>query len=130
MPSSRHAVLLVALLLTPACGEPPNSIRTYSVAYTIDHDAFVTFDSVKYLDANGVMQRVLNPTDSWGLAMSKETGEEVEAHAWGGATQGGQDATLRVTWTISGVSSEGDSSFTTTTAPGAFTLSIPRRTLP
>lgn len=121
------ALVLIGLA---ACGEPPNTIRTYITAYTIDHEAFVTFDSVKYLDVNGVLQKVLNPDDSWGLAMNKDTGEEVEAIAWGSASQGGQDAKLRVTWTISGVSTAGDSSFTTTSAPGAFTLSIPRRTLP
>lgn len=133
MPSVRGVVQLgaiVGMLALPACGEPPNTMRTYTVAYTVDAGPNVTLDSVKYLDDNGIIQRVLNPTDTWGLALTMSTGEEVEAHTWGSASSGGQLAKLRVTWTISGVSSEGDSSFTTTTAPGAFTLSIPRRTLP
>lgn len=130
MSTYRYAVALGAALLAPACGDPPNTMRTYSIAYTIDHDGFVSFDSVKYLDVNGAMQRVLNPNDAWAVTMNKDTGEEVEAHAWGRATQGGQAAKLRVTWTISGVSTAGDSSFTTTTAPGVFTLDIVRRTLP
>lgn len=130
MRSVLSSVGVGALLLLAACGEPPNTIRTYITAYTIDADANVTFDSVKYLDVNGVIVRVLGPTDTWGLAMDKSTGEEVEASAWGSASTGGQLAKLRVTWTINGVSTAGDSSFTTTAAPGAFTLSIPRRTLP
>ena len=118
------------VLAFAACGEPPNTIRTYTVAYTIDAGVNVTIDSVKYLDVNGVFQKVLNANDAWGLALIMSTGAEVEALAWGSASSGGQLAKLRITWTISGVSTAGDSSFTTTAAPGAFTLSVPRQTLP
>jgi hypothetical protein len=119
-----------ALLLLADCGEPPNTIRTYITAYTIDAGTNVTFDSVKYLDVNGVYVRVLGPTDTWGIAMNKSTGEEIEAQAWGSASSGGQLAMLRVTWTINGVSTAGDSSFVTTSAPGAITLAVDRQTLP
>ncbi|MGH7608094.1 MAG: hypothetical protein ACREME_12225 [Gemmatimonadales bacterium] len=109
-----------------ACGESPTSIRTYIVAYTLTAGSFVTFDSVRYRDTEGVLQKVVNPALPWGVAMPMDTGEEVEAFAWGRATQGGQDAKLKVTWTISGVSTAGDSSFTRTTAPGDFTLVLVR----
>jgi hypothetical protein len=122
--------MAAGLLALPACGEPPNSVRTYTVAYTVDAGPNVTIDSVKYLDDNGVTQRVLNATDTWGLALTMSTGEEVEARAWGSASSGGQLAMLRVTWTISGVSTAGDSSVTTTAAPGPFTLTVPRQSLP
>ena len=42
------------------------------------------------------------------------------------ATGGGQTATLRMTWTIPGVSTAADSSIGTSTAPGAFMLGVSR----
>lgn len=122
----RTGAMLLLVTAVPACGEPPTSIRTYIVAYTLSAGSFVTFDSVLYRNADGVSQKVINPALPWGVAMAMTTGDEVEASAWGVATQGGQEAKLKVTWTISGVSTAGDSGFTTTSAPGAFRLDIVR----
>jgi hypothetical protein len=78
----------------------------------------------------GTVVKVVAPDSGWGIAMSKPSGAYVQARAWAQATQGGERAVLTARWTISGVSTAADSSFTTTSAPGAFTLTVVRRTIP
>lgn len=119
----------LALLLLIGCGEIP-SAPTYLVAYTLSGTFRITFDSLVYENAAGTLVKVVAPDSGWGAALSAPSGSYVQARAWAQATQGGERAVLTARWTISGVSTAADSSFTTTSAPGAFTLTVVRRTIP
>jgi hypothetical protein len=124
----RNSVASCLVLLLTACGKPPTSMsRTYVVAYRVIGSAGITFDSVRYEDAQGTSVRVVAPASNWSVAFSASSGAYVQASAWALASAGGASATLRVMWTESGVSTASDSSTATTGAPGRFALSIPRR---
>ena len=60
----------------------------------------------------------------WSVAYVAPTGSFVAGTAWVVATGSGQAAKLKVTWTISGVSTASDSSFATTTGAGKFALTV------
>jgi hypothetical protein len=71
---------------------------------------------------------VPHPTTPWNLSLGVDAGGTVEAHAWGlGAPA--SSAKLKATWTISGVSSQSDSSHVNFASPAYFTLDLARRVI-
>jgi len=127
MPPCR--ALWPSLLLVSACGPAsPTAPTSYDVAYHLNGTVGVTFDSVTYEDAQGALVRVVGPAVGWSVAFPVMVGRYVRASAWGHALSG-QSATLKVTWTVSGVSTASDSSRATLSAAGGFTLDIARRRL-
>ena len=123
-----HRLLAGLTLLLVACSKPPSTgPRNYGVAYRVTGSAGISFDSGRYEDAQGTLVTVVAPAPNWAVGFPAMTGDSVQATAWVVASAGGLSASLRVMWTESGVSTQSDSSTTTTSAPGHFTLSIPRR---
>jgi len=118
----RH-LTYVTVLLSAACKATPPQPPDYIVSYTLTASSPITCDSVKYKDAQGTVIKVTSPTLPWSVAYLAPTGSFVAGTAWMVATGSGQAAKLKVTWTISGVSTASDSSFGTTTAAGKFVLS-------
>jgi hypothetical protein len=121
------AVMLLGILI--ACSNTPTSPASYVVAYEVTATAGASYDSVTYDDGHGSFVKVNVPSSGWLVAESVATGGTVEAHAWGVASGGGQAVKLKATWTLSGVSSSSDSSGTTTSAPGRFTLDVAKHQL-
>jgi hypothetical protein len=121
------AFTICALLVSTACSNTATNPVTYSVSYHLAGSASVTFDSVKYEDAQGVTVRVLGPARDWSIAFPMNSGGYVQASAWGAASAGSQSASLKVTWTQSGVSTASDSSVAAISAPGTVALAIARR---
>lgn len=100
---------------------------TYTVSYHLAGSASITFDSVKYEDAQGGLVRVVAPARDGSVTCSMNSGGYIQGSAWGHALAGAQTANLKVTWTRSGVSTASDSSGAAISAPGAFALAILRR---
>jgi hypothetical protein len=125
--TARSALATCALLLWIACSNTTTSPITYSVSYHLAGSAAVTYDSVKYEDAQGAVVKVFAPARDWSVAFPVSSGGYVQASAWGDATAGSQTASLKVTWTQSGVSTASDSSVAAISAPGTVTLTIARR---
>jgi hypothetical protein len=125
--SRLFSTLAVSLALLTACGNASSGPTTFAVSYHLSTPGGITFDSVKYEDAQGTLVKITAPPTDWSVAFSPISGSYVQASAWAIASTGGARATLMATWTASGVSTASDSSATTTTAPGAFTLVITRR---
>ena len=121
-------VILAAVLAT-ACAISPHEQSDFVVAYHVTASPGVACDSVKYETALGDIVTVTSPTLPWAIANSAPRGSAVQAVAWMTATGSGQQAKLKATWTLTGVSTAGDSSYGTTTAGGRFTLVISRRRL-
>lgn len=115
------------LFLLTACSNKATGPVTYSVSYHLAGSTSVTFDSVKYEDAQGALVRVVAPAPDWSVTFAMNSGDYVQASAWGIASAGGQSAILKVTWTQSGVSTASDSSIAAISAPGTFALAIARR---
>jgi hypothetical protein len=118
-----------ALLLATTCQVADPNPQEYVVAYNLTASTGVTCDSVKYENALGEIVKVTSPTIPWGYAYSATPGTYLQAKAWITATASGQQAKLKATWTLTGVSSAADSSFGTTTAAGKFSLTVSRRRL-
>ena len=122
------AVAAGAALLPAACEHGKSvSPNAYFVLYQLSGTESVTFDSLRYEDAQGSLVTVAAPHSGWSVALGAQAGSYVQAAAWGVSTAGSQSAKLRVTWGISGVSAAVDSGATAISAPGQFMLSIPRR---
>ncbi len=126
---SRASVAGCVVALLTACTNTPSASfsKTYAVAYRLTASAGVTFDSVKYEDAQGLFVTVVAPEPGWATGFSANTGSYVRATAWVLSSGSGASVALRVLWTESGVSTSSDSSTAVTAAPGRFTLDIPRR---
>jgi hypothetical protein len=120
---------LVLTAVLGACSKTATGPSTYAVAYELTASAGVSFDSVKYDDGHGTLIKVSAPSSGWLKAISVASGGTVEAHAWVVASGGGQTVKLTATWTLSGVSTNADSSGTTTSAAGTFALDIAKRQL-
>ena len=121
-------VLCGALVLGLACVITPSS-PGYTVAYHLTkapEGSGLRCDSVLYQNAQGQIIKVTAPALPWSIAVSVPAGSSIQAAAWMVASSGGQTATLRMTWTIPGVSTAADSSIGTSTAPGAFMLGVSR----
>lgn len=116
----------LALLLT-ACGSPSSGPTVYVVGYVLSASQSITFDSVRYEDAQGTLVRVVAPPATWSVVFSASPGSYVQATAWAVASASGASAKLKATWTINGISTASDSSSTRTTAPGRFALFVTRR---
>jgi hypothetical protein len=126
---TRPAVLSVSILLVTACKITAPTAPTYVVAYHLTVTSGLRCDSVKYLAADGSIARVVSPALPWSVAFTAATGSSIQTTAWVVATASGETATLKMTWTISGVSTAKDSSTGTTSAAGAFMLAVARRQL-
>jgi hypothetical protein len=121
-------VLCGALVVGLACVITPSS-PGYTVSYQLTktpEGSGLRCDSVLYQTAQGQIIKVINPALPWSIAVSVPAGSSIQAAAWIVATGGGQTAKLRMTWTVPGVSTAADSSFGTSTAPGAFMLGVSR----
>ena len=115
------------IVLWAACSDEPSAPASYTVVYRVTASANITFDSVKYENPEGTLVKVTSPAVNWLVIDTALDGTWVQGTAWGNAFAAGATATLKVTWTQSGVSTASDSSKTTASAPGVFTLNIPRR---
>lgn len=112
------------MLLLAGCKSLEPKPPSYVVSYALTAAPQITCDSVKYKNAEGTVIKVASPTLPWSVAYIATPGTFVAGTAWISATGSGQAAKLKVTWTISGVSTASDSSFGTTTAAGKFTLTV------
>ena len=112
-----------------SCSNASTSLATYVVAYEITASGGLLVDSVKYDDGHGTFIKVNGPSNGWLVTVSAATGGSVQASAWCRATGSGQAAKLKATWTQSGVSSFSDSSYTSASGPGAFTLAVSKHQL-
>ena len=117
------------VVLAAACTISPHDQSDFVVAYHVTASTGISCDSVKYENAVGDIVNVTRPALPWAFANSAPRGSAVQARAWMTATASGQQAKLKVTWTLTGVSTAGDSSYGTTTAGGKFSLVIVRRRL-
>jgi hypothetical protein len=116
------------LILLTACGKAASTGPTsYDVSYRLSTTTVVTFDSVKYEDAQGVLVKVVGPPANWAVVVTVAAGGYVQASAWGLALSSGGSATLKVTWTASGISTASDSSTAAISSPGGFMLAVARR---
>jgi hypothetical protein len=123
-------LMVAATVLATACQiTPSNSQQDFVVAYTLTGAAGVTCDSVKYENALGDIITVPSPALPWGYAYSGPRGSALQTAAWMTASGSGQQAKLKATWTMAGVSTAGDSSYGVSTAAGKFTLQVSRRRL-
>jgi hypothetical protein len=118
---------LAFIAVFSACSSSPTGTSNYAVAYELTVTGAMTFDSVKYDDGHGNLIKVNTPANGWLVSVSVASGGSIEAHAWGVAVAGGQTAKLKVTWTLSGVSTASDSSLAPVSAPGAFFLNVAKR---
>jgi len=126
MNSLAPASFATALLLS-ACGKGTAPLPTLLISYQLAATARVSFDSVAYENAQGQIVKVTAPTTNWGIAFPMSAYGYVQGTAWAVTTAASERASLRATWTQTGVRTDSDSSATTTTAPGRFTLQIVRR---
>lgn len=122
-------LLIAATVLATTCELTPSNPQEFVVSYGLTGAAGVTCDSVKYENALGDIVKVTSPALPWSYAYPAPPGTYLQTAAWLTATGSGQQAKLKATWTLSGVSTAGDSSFGTTTAAGKFTLLVSRRKL-
>lgn len=127
MIGSHAARVAACVFLLAACSDSPSGPPTYTVVYRLTASAGITFDSVKYEDPQGMLLKVAGPPSNWMIILTAGGGSYVQGTAWVQAQGSGATATLKVTWTQSGVSTASDSSTATTSAAGGFTLDIPRR---
>lgn len=118
--------VLAALWLATTCQLSPHEGDDFVIAYNLTAGPGVTCDSVKYENATEILT-VASPTLPWSFAFQGPAGARVEVRAWMTGTAAGQPAKLKATWTRVGMSTAGDSSFGTTTAPGKFLLLVSRR---
>jgi len=114
----------VTLLLSTACKVTEPTPPDYIVSYHLSGAPQIICDSVKYKDAAGTVIKVTSPPLPWSVAYVAPAGTFVAGSAWMVATGSAQAANLKVTWTISGVSTASDSSFGTSTGAGKFTLTV------
>jgi len=114
------------LLLATACQISPHDSSNFVIAYGLSAGAGVTCDSVKYENAAEIL-KVTSPSLPWSYAFQGPPGARVEVRAWMTGTAAGQPAKLKATWTRVGMSTAGDSSYGTTTAPGKFLLLVSRK---
>lgn len=131
--STRASLVLAALLLTACGGGTDAGPLTYTVTYRLDLTGGIAIDSVKYDDGHGALVKVATPASApgsatWVQSISATQPASVEARAWGQGAPG-STAKLKITWTISGVSSISDSSTVATSAPGQFSLTVTKRTI-
>ena len=117
-----------ALLLATTCQLTQSNADGFVVSYSLTAAAGVSCDSVKYENATGIV-KVTSPPLPWQYGYMAPPQSHLQVVAWMTATGSGQQAKLKATWTLAGVSSAADSSFGTTTAPGKFTLAVGRRQL-
>jgi len=117
---------LAALALATSCQITPHESNNFVIAYNLTAGTGVTCDSVKYENATEIL-KVTSPTVPWSYAFQGPAGAHVEVRAWMTGTAAGQSAKLKATWTRVGMSTAGDSSYGTTTAPGKFLLLVSRR---
>jgi len=124
-------LMVATTVLATACQITPSISNSHDfvVAYTLTGAAGVTCDSLKYENAVGDIITITSPALPWGYAYSGPRGTYLQTAAWMRATGSGQQAKLKATWTLAGVSSAGDSSYGTSTAAGKFTLEVSRRRL-
>jgi hypothetical protein len=116
------------VLLVAACSDSTSGPTSYTVVYRLTASATgIAFDSVRYENPEGTLVKVATPPLNWMVIDTAVGGSYVQGTAWVQGSTAGATATLKVTWTQSGVSTASDSSKATTSAPGAFTLNIPRR---
>jgi hypothetical protein len=133
-PAQRRAMIrsrlgYVSLFIVAACGSTEPNVPTYVVGYTLTTTSTLRCDSVKYETADGSIVRVVSPALPWSASFAAPAGSYIEASAWVVASAGGQSGKLKMSWTISGVSSASDSSIGTSSAAGKFMLSVARRQL-
>jgi hypothetical protein len=131
------ALLLGTALLSPilvgACsGDDPVSPAVYGVVYSLDLSGGPTrWDSVKYDNGQGVLEKVSNPPLNWSVEIPVTEGGSTEAHAWGPVPFGSL-ATLTVTWAATGKPGGTDEDAVTNTKQGTTiegTLTIGKRTI-
>jgi hypothetical protein len=128
----RRTLYCGALGLLFACSDGGPQVATYVVAYHLTKTpeaSALRCDSLAYENAQGQLIKVTNPALPWAVAFSAPSGSFVQASAWITATAGGQTATLKTTWTITGVSTAADSSVGVSSGAGAFTVGVSRRQL-
>jgi hypothetical protein len=127
----RGAFIGSVMSFSSACGDNgPSGVITYSVLYHVAATPNITWDSVTYENAQAVLVTVVAPAPDWGVTFSMKAGGYMQARAWGGASSGGQSATLTATWVQPGVSIASDTSTAVVSAPGKFTLAIARHQIP
>jgi len=114
----------VSLIVVAACKVTAPNPPTYVVAYHVTTTSTLQCDSVKYVTADGSIVRVVSPALPWAVAFTASAGSSIQAAAWVVASASGQTGTLKMTWTISGVSTAKDSSTGTSSAAGGFMLSV------
>ena len=131
------ALLVGTALLSPivvgACSDDdPVSPTVYGVVYSLDlSDGPTRWDSVKYDNGQGVLEKVSHPSSSWSVELPVTEGGSIEAHAWGPVPFGSL-ATLTVTWAATGNSGGTDEDAVTNTKQGTTiegTLIIGKRTI-
>ena len=128
MVAIRNGLAAGLVILPTACGKAASTGPTsYDVSYRLSTTSAVIFDSVKYEDAQGVLVKVVAPPSNWGVALTVAAGGYVQASAWGLALSGEGSATLKVTWTASGISTASNSSTAAISSPGGFMLAVARR---
>lgn len=115
------------IVLVAACEDEPSGPPSYTVVYRLTASAGIAYDSVQYENPEGTVVKVAAPPLNWMVIDTALGGTWVQATAWVQAANTGATATLKVTWTNSGVSTASDSSKATASAAGAITLNIPRR---
>lgn len=115
-------------LFAVACGGSTGpAAPTYVVSYVLSGDPLLRCDSVEYEDAQGGTVSVPSPALPWRTSFAAQAGHHIQVTAWVVASGSGQSGKLKMSWTISGTSSVSDSSQGTSTAPGAFALSVARQ---
>lgn len=122
-------LMVAAAVLATTCELTPSNPQEFVVAYVLTGATGVTCDSVKYENALGDIVKVAGPALPWSYAYSGPPGTYLQAVAWMTASGSGQQAKLKATWTLTGVSTAADSSYGTTTAAGKFRLMVSRRKL-
>lgn len=120
-------IAAAALGVLLACSGSSPTDASFTVVYRLTAATGFTFDSVVYEDAHGNLVPVDAPSLPWQVVFTGDPSTYVQATAWGTAPGGGGTATLKVTWTESGVSTAGDSSSAVASAPGGVTLKIRRQ---
>jgi len=112
-----------------ACGKAtPAGPASFTVLYTLVTSGPLVVDSLKYDNGSGALLKVTTPASGWTASLTVNAGGSVEGVAWVNASGPGS-ATLKVSWTVAGVSSQADSSFANPATPQHFTLSIAHRVL-
>ena len=119
----RH-LAVATLVLAMGCKATQPTPPDYVVSYAVSGASGIACDSVKYKDAAGTVIKVTSPALPWSAAFLATPGTFLGGSAWMNATGSGQAAKLKLTWTISGVSTASDSSFGTSAAAGKFMLTV------